>query len=300
MEFITLYIILIIGLFYYFIYKKINSPSQKKTTTIFLVVLAIYATITSFLSVIWYTQNQVPFHWFDDSNEWLFLDKLGHFFTAAAWSRFAISLFLFAGLDKVLAQRRMVWLGFILLSSVEWFDGLSANYGASIFDIIANFLGSLFIYIQYRYFSSMRLFSKWSYWPNNLAILRPNILGGNSAEQILKNYNGHIYWFSTPIYQLLKIKRIPHWLCISIGYGGEGMIGGNDNIYTDVLGGEKDYTNIVRYSQIYISMDIVIQSKDTYQPWQKSILFLLSLIKFPCPAIEFNTTNGYIFHWIAV
>jgi hypothetical protein len=300
MTFVCIYLTLLSVWFYIYVYRNSIIEKRKYILGTYAFLLLIYSFITYYLSKGWYTSNSVGFHWFDDSGEWLWMDKLGHFYTAAIWSRFAIIIFSFAGVDIKTSREKVVWIGFFLLSSVEWFDGISPAYGASFYDILANFLGCAFIYIQFKYLSKLNFWPKWSYWPNMLASFRPNILGSNMPEQILKNYNGQIYWLSFPVSSFWKSKYIPSWLCVSVGYGAEGMVGGDDNIWSDSNGNTHNLSSIQRYQQVYISLDMLIANKEHYKWWKKVLIRILSAVKFPFPAIEINIYNGITFHWIAI
>ncbi|MBI3233529.1 MAG: hypothetical protein HYZ42_05725 [Bacteroidetes bacterium] len=85
MTYVLIYIALLSFLFYKFVLEKLPPAIRKKAAIVYSVVISIYAGVTLFLSQGWYTQNSVSFHWFNDSDEWLLMDKVGHFFTSAAW-----------------------------------------------------------------------------------------------------------------------------------------------------------------------------------------------------------------------
>ncbi len=50
----------------------------------------------------------------------------------------------------------------------------------------------------------------------------------NWAITLLKDYNGQSYWLSFNVFSFLDIEKIPKWLYLSLGYGGEGMISGKE------------------------------------------------------------------------
>lgn len=263
-------------------------------------ILGIITLLYIILSTSWYHET-ASFHWFDDGGEWLGMDKLGHFFSTALISRTLIYIYTEAGAQRERCVSILSWSGFLLWSPIEYYDGCSADYGASAWDLAANFLGSAFIYIQFKYFSNIRLFSKLGYFPDAISQLRPSILGATPAEAFLKNYNAQTYWFSIPIKNIFPaMHHIPNWLCISFGYGAEGMTGGHRNSCSDGSGNFHVVSDTLRHSQWYISLDIIPEIKPTHHRITKSLLYIISVFKFPFPALEFNTGSGIHFHIISI
>jgi hypothetical protein len=72
------------------------------------------------------------------------------------------------------------------------------------------------------------LFLNFSFHQTKFASQRPEALGAALNEQILKDYNGQTYWFSFNIHSFTKDSFFPKWLNLAFGYGGEGMLYGND------------------------------------------------------------------------
>ncbi len=115
--------------------------------------------------------------------------------------------------------------GFLFQSPIEILDGYSAEYGASVSDLAANAAGSLMVLGQYLAWDQIRIQPKFSFHRTQYAAIRPNSLGGNLPEQMLKDYNGQTYWLSCNISTFLKKDaKFPKWINVSLGYGGEGMI----------------------------------------------------------------------------
>lgn len=257
-----------------------------------------YAFGLLWLSSTWYN-SYTTFHFFDDFFEWEYLDKVGHFFTS-----FYLGLFLYKSLGNPLNLNSSVqkkWIcfgGFALLFPIEILDGFSMNYGASVFDLAANLFGSIFCFyhIDNKIVSSIH--PKFSFHSTAFAILRPEMLGVNFAQQIVKDYNGQTYWLSVDINSLLGRKLLPNWLLLTIGYGAEGLLGGHDNVWQNAVGKTINYSNIARTKRFFISVDLnatVLRSKSRFF----SYLFApFVLLKFPAPAIEINEERGVVFHWI--
>ena len=94
----------------------------------------------------WYKDyNQSSFHFFDDSKEWLQIDKVGHLTTAWYLGRIGISKMEWSGVNK----KKAIWYGtagsFLYLTGIELLDGFSAGWGFSWSDFSANTIGTGFI-----------------------------------------------------------------------------------------------------------------------------------------------------------
>jgi hypothetical protein len=82
---------------------------------------------------------------------------------------------------------------------------------------------------------------------------------------------------------LTGIKALPPWLCLSFGYGAEGMINGYD---------EPEFEPYYeRYRQFYISLDADLSKINTGNKLINKFLRSLNFIKIPFPAIVFSK-NG--------
>lgn len=269
---------------------------MKKILPVWFVTL--YALLLLWLSFTWYN-SYTSFHFFDDLLEWEYLDKIGHFIAS-----FYIGLLLynsFGDPQNLNSSARRKWIcftGFALLLPIEILDGFSMNYGASVFDLAANLIGSIFCYTYTSYQIASAIAPKFSFHPTAFAIMRPDMLGANFAQQVVKDYNGQTYWLSIDINSIVGRKVIPDWLLLSAGYGAEGLLGGHDNVWQNSEGRVIDYSNISRTKRFFISVDLntpVLRSKN------KLFGYLFApfvLLKFPAPAVEINAERGIIFHWI--
>ncbi|MFH1005182.1 MAG: DUF2279 domain-containing protein [Bacteroidota bacterium] len=257
-----------------------------------------YAGSVAALSHIWYKDYpRTSFHFFDDSREWLQMDKVGHLFTSYYLVKMGCDMFEWSGTEK----KRSVWIGagagFLYLTAIEILDGFSADWGFSWTDISANVLGSALVIgqkiLQNNQTKSHLLKGvgaislKFSFFPSDYSLYRPTLLGYNFAENLIKDYNGQTYWLSCNISSFLKTEsRFPKFLNIAFGYGADGMTGGNDNPpYFDGQG-----TQIIfhRYRQYYFSLDVDLTKIKTHSKFIKILAETFCFIKIPAPAIEFG------------
>ena len=154
---------------------------------------ALYAGSMSGLYFLWYAgYEQSPFHFFNDNAEWLQMDKAGHATSAYHVGLIGYEALRLAGLDEKKSLLYGAPLGFIFLSTVEIFDGLSAGWGFSWGDMAANALGAGLFMGQQALWHEQRIAMKYSYHNTQFPQYRPNLLGSNLPERMLKDYNGHI------------------------------------------------------------------------------------------------------------
>ena len=246
---------------------------------------------------LWYKDYaQSNFHFFNDNNEWLQMDKLGHFTTAYYISRIGFESLRWCGLDS----KPAAWLGsmssFLFLTTIEVFDGFSSEWGASPGDLIANTGGMLLFASQQTFWSEQRMLMKFSFRQSNYAAHRPDLLGKSFVENLVKDYNGQTYWLSVNLKSFLKKNsKLPAWLNLAIGYGAEGMTGSSAESSISVI---DPGLNFKRYRQFYLAPDIDISRIKTRHNGLGLFLKTFGFIKFPLPCLEYNTVNGFIFHGI--
>ena len=264
-----------------------------------------YGSSLALLSSVWYKKyEQTSFHFFDDSDEWLQMDKAGHFITSWYLGRIGTDLMKWSGVK----QPKVIWIGFIggfvYLTGIELMDGFSDGWGFSWSDFSANTLGTGLImgqnFLEYKgkNFALANgvkgLSIKFYFHQTNFPNYRPGLLGKNLSEQIVKDYNGQTYWLSFNLSSFMKEEtRFPKWLNIAAGYGGEYMITGSPHdFYVDPSGNS---IWMERYRQYYLSLDVDVTRIKTKSHFLKTVFKTFSFIKIPAPAFEINR-KGMRFH----
>ena len=170
-------------------------------------------------------------------------------------------------------------------------DGFSSEWGASIGDVIANASGTALYVSQELIWKEQRITPKFSFHTTQYANYRPAVLGSTVTEQILKDYNGQTYWISANLHSFSKGLKIPKWLNLAIGYGGEGMVSGNHKKNPLVL-----VTNPPRFRQFYLSFDVDLTKIETKSHFLKTIFSVFNTVKIPAPSIEYSAHSGFKFH----
>lgn len=269
---------------------SINDTTKKtRLSTILIAQSAIYSGSLLALNTIWYKDYpRSHFHFFNDNNEWLSMDKLGHTTTAYHTGRLCYQLYKSAGLK----ENHAIWyggsVGFLYLMNIEILDGFSKEWGASYGDIIANSLGASTFIIQQKIWHEQRFVLKYSFHNSKFAEYRENVLGENLFEQSIKDYNGQTYWLSANLKSITKIKSIPAWLNLAIGYGADGMTSAKDERIPGI-------TYFKRHRQFYLSSDIDFSKIKTRSKFCRTLFIALNVFKAPMPSIEYS--NQKIKFW---
>jgi len=249
------------------------------------------------LNNLWYSNYpRSSFHFFNDNDEWLQIDKIGHAVTAWYVGKVGMDLLKWSGVER----KKAIWyggsLGFMFLTAVEILDGFPVDWGFSAGDLAANILGSALLIGQELGWDEQRIVLKYSFHQTPIARYRPQLLGSSLSENLLKDYNGQTYWMSANIYSFLhEESRFLKWLNISLGYGADGMLGGFENKWYEE-GNEIDHTDIPRYRQYYLSLDIDLTRIPTRSKFLKTCFSTFGFIKIPFPALEYNKIDGIVFH----
>lgn len=226
----------------------------------------------------WYTQyERSAFHSFDDSGEWLQMDKAGHFFsgyTLGRWGHAAMARCSGGTAGPLYVGGSM---GLIFLTGVEILDGTSAGWGFSWSDMAANVGGAALFVAQERWWKEQRITAKFSAHTTPYSPARPALLGEGLGERILKDYNGQTIWLSANLPSIFGTSKLPPWLNLAVGYGAQHML-------TAFPEGQDG-----RFRQFYLAPDVDFTRIKTDSGFLRTLLFVLNGIKLPLPGIEVDT-----------
>lgn len=177
----------------------------------------------------------------------------------------------------------------MLQTPIEIFDGYQPKYGASVSDMIANTAGAAAVVAQQVAWHEIRIMPKFSFHTTRFAAVRPNVLGNSFHEQVLKDYNGQTYWLSADIGAFLKAEnKYPKWLNIAVGYGAEELVYNN--------GPGNEAAGFYAHRQYYLSPDLNLMHFKGRSKVLNTALYILSIIKVPAPALEYNRKDGLKLH----
>lgn len=245
---------------------------------------AIYVGSLTGLYFLWYKEYpQSSFHFFNDNDEWLQMDKMGHTFSSYYLSSVLYSSYRWAGVKetKSIIFGSLLAYGFML--NIEILDGFSSEWGCSPGDLAANTAGCLLFLGQQFGWHEQRFVIKYSYHPSKYPQYNPELLGSNIVQNLVKDYNGMSFWLSGNIHSFLpEHSRFPRWLNVAFGYGAEGL--------------GVNVPGFDRYRKFYLSLDVDLTKIRTRSKTLKGIFTVLNLIKIPFPALEYNSKGKVKFH----
>ncbi len=275
------------------------TPKQIKSRTRLITAVNVvgYGGIMTALAAAWYKDyTKTKLHSFNDSREWQQMDKVGHFYGTWVETLANNEAWKWTGMER----KKRIWISgltsFAFQTTIEYLDGKSAEWGWSWADFGANVLGSGTFVAQELAWNEQRIKLKWSFhrkkYDDPALNQRSNELYGKSSpERFLKDYNGQTYWASINLKSFFPKTNIPNWLILSVGYGADGMFGGEENIAKDANGNITfDRRDIKRYRQWYLAPDIDLTKIKTNSKALKFVFLVLSAFKFPTPSLELS--NG--------
>ena len=272
-----------------------DTLNKKRLAIVYGTTGGLYLVSVTALYFAWYNgYAQTRFHIDDDWGEWMMKDKLGHMTTTYQIGNYGYWSLRWAGLN----EKKAIWYGgtwgLIYMTTIEIFDGLSAEWGFSPSDMAFNTLGTALFIGQQLLWHDQRIRPKFSYHSTEYAQYRPDLLGDNWAQRIIKDYNGQTNWLSVNIASFLKRdSRFPPWFNVAVGYGARGMIGAYANP-PDYNG--KPLPHYDRVAQFYLSVDVDWTKIKTHSKVLRFVFKALSFIKVPAPALEYNHVDGLVFH----
>jgi len=273
---------------------NISNKIDKKRRNILLATEAsAYSLALIGLNELWYSDYpRSSFHFINDNQEWLQMDKLGHLTASYYTGVVGISAYKWTGMK----EKQAIWYGGMtgtfFLTIIEILDGTSEQWGASAGDLFSNTAGSLLAISQQLVWNEQKIQLKYSYRPSRWAGDNPDQLGSNYLESALKDYNGQSYWMTFNIKSLFSIEdyNFPDWLSIAIGHSGNKMT----TPYQPIDGvGRSWYPK--RKRQFLLSLDVDLNKIKTNNKTLNTILHTFGFLKFPMPTIELSN-NKFYFH----
>lgn len=217
----------------------------------------------------WWRGNYHPFSvqfegFFGDYSRGV--DKAGHLFTSYFYFHALYNTMRWGGYD----ESTTMWVSLVVPAlyalSLEIGDGYS-TYQFAPDDLMANVLGLGYGYLQTRYPYLKNFNFKFSYFPT---AAHPLTL----AHPISNDYDGHIYWLSFGMHDLLP-QRIedfwPRFLNLAVGYGAKNASLGSTGSITRKFAVALDY-----------SLTELPLSGETWE----TIKNIFDLLHFPAPGVR--------------
>ncbi len=270
--------------------SRLHKPRLALVTT---GISTMYIGSMAYLQYVWYKDSKrVPFEFYKDFKGYNQIDKFGHVYGAYMQSYIGFHSLLWSGVSRKKAALFGGSLGFFMQLPIEIWDGLYEDWGFSWSDVGANAIGSALVLGQELAFKEQIIKYKFTFKPSPYAKQANGYLG-NGIDEIFYDYNGHTYWLCASVNKVIPNKKIPDWLCFSLGYGAGGMFGEFENI--NQFEGIK-IPQTERYRKFLMSLDIDFTKIKTKRKWLKKLCNHLFMIKVPFPAIEYNSKGQFKLH----
>jgi hypothetical protein len=185
---------------------------------------AAYSAATFYLEYKWWWEGKYHAFAFEDdgflNNYSLGIDKFGHAYTSYLYFNVIYDFMKWADVSEETALWWSIGIPAAHAISIEIGDGFS-TYAFSAVDLVANGTGVLYALLQHEvpFFKNIKL--KWSYYPSG-------VIPMDKYFRITDDYDGHIYWVSFNLHELLPRPVDEYWprfLSLAIGYGGKNISG---------------------------------------------------------------------------
>lgn len=226
----------------------------------------------------WWDEQGNHFHFENDFDYALNLDKFGHFAAGVAlgegfyegyrWAGATeFQSYLFAGLSAMMTH-----------IAIDVKDGYSPKWGFSVFDVLSGTLGG-FLPMAERYVPLFKYVDlKWSYWINTKVYYRQSDTGVFTDD-----YVNQTFWASFKPYRLLPAgarKFYPSWLAIAAG------LSIDEGVFI------KDYEG-TPHREVYIALDYDLEAFRPQSRMARTLIKSLNYFKLPAPAVQVYPE----FHW---
>jgi len=218
----------------------------------------------------WWKDNRAAFHFQEDLNYGLWVDKIGHFYGASVEAFIATKAFRWADVPEGPA----LWLGsgtsLLFQSYIEIQDGFSA-WGFDRVDFAFDVAGAAWPLAQHYVPPLRNVDLKLSYHPSPL-LNNPGGVGFQGQQHlVMDDYEGQTFWLSVKMNNILppNIESIwPDFLCLAVGYGARDITG-------------------QPYSVQYIGLDLDMTKVIPDDTWfLKTLGQALNFIRLPLPAVR--------------
>lgn len=243
------------------------------------------------LNQLWYADYEKgELHSFDDSKEWLQMDKAGHVYSSYLGGALCYEAFRYARIEEKKALLYGGSMGFVFLSTVEIMDGYSENWGFSWSDVISNGLGAGLFISQQAIWQKQIFRMKFSYAASEYRKQNPELLGEKWNEAVIKDYNAQTIWLSGNLSDM-GIDGIPEYFNLAFGYGADRMLNADGSYFQEGIKRKAE-------RQYYFSLDIDFTKIKTKHKGLKTLFYLANFIKVPSPTMEIREGGLSKFHWL--
>lgn len=249
----------------------------------------IYSGTVVGLNRLWFKDCQwVGMHTINDNGDWFQMDKLCHATTSYHTCLFGDESMRLACLDSKRSALYGGAFSLLFMTTIELMDAGYEGWGFSSGDMAADAGGIALYTAQQLLWDEQRISLKYSFHPTEYAQYNPEELGHNLISQSLKDYNGITLWAAFNVKELFldSESSFPEWLTVDFGYGAKGMVA------------PQPTADFERVRQFYLAPGVDLAKLPVENRYLKAVLRIFSFIKLPTPALEYNASDKFVWHWL--
>ena len=227
----------------------------------------------------WWDDERTHFHFENDFDYALNLDKFGHFAAGVVLGEFFYEGYHWAGASEF---QSYLFAGLSALAThiaIDVKDGFAPTWGFSIFDVLSGGLGG-FLPMAERYVPLFKYIDlKWSYWINSNAYYDSNHAA--SGGVFTDDYVNQTFWLSVKPYRLLPEsarKYYPSWLAFAVG------LSIDEKVFTKEPHPRRE---------VYVALDYDLEAFRPQSRFARFAIKMLNYFKLPAPTIQVYPE----FHW---
>ncbi|MDR1759575.1 MAG: YfiM family protein [Fibrobacter sp.] len=217
----------------------------------------------------WWDNEESSFHFENDFEYALNLDKLGHFMGGVLLSEVFYEGYRWSGVSEGYSYLFSGISASLVHVGIDIKDGYSPEWGFSIFDVLAGTLGGFYPMAK-RYIPAFKYFDvKMSYWMNSKAYFRQS-----ETDIVTDDYVNQTYWLSLKIHRLLPAsirEYYPMWLAFAAG------VSVNEDTFIRGRKGKRE---------VYLALDYDFEAFRPKSRLARQIVKFVNYIKFPAPTVQ--------------
>ena len=220
----------------------------------------------------WWDDPGNKFHFENDFDYALNIDKFGHAYSGLLIAEFFYDGLRWSGLSENVARGWAAGGAFLTHVAIDLKDGYAPSWGFSVWDVLAGTAGGVWPWLQELYSPLDAVDFKASYYFHSSAYWEK---GGSSARVFTDDYANWTFWFSWKVYRALPQfaqKFWPEWLAIAVGFSL------NDPGVLALPEGKRE---------LYLAFDYDLNALfKPSRPLTKRIVRWFNMVKFPAPAVR--------------
>jgi len=234
----------------------------------------------------WWDNDSSHFHFENDFDYALNLDKFGHFAAGVILSETFYEGYRWAGLSEFKSYLFSGLSAMMTHIAIDVKDGYSPAWGFSIFDVLSGTLGG-FLPMAERYVPVFKYVDlKWSYWINTTYYYDKSTHRGDAI--FTDDYVNQTFWASFKPYRLLPAgarKYYPSWLAFAVGLS-------INETAMDFHADDED-----RRREVYLAFDYDLEAFRPQSRLARTLIKYLNYFKLPAPTIQvYPEFNWYLMY----